>query len=70
MSSMKRQRVMTPEDEPPRSEGVQYDPGEERRVITASSRRTKQRGQSGTDAQVWLCLVLRVKSDAVKSNIA
>ena len=70
MNSTKRQRVMTPEDEPPRSEGVQYDPGEERRVITASSRRTKQQGQSGTDAQVWLCLVLRVKSDAVKSNIA
>ena len=70
MNSTERQRVMTLEDEPPRSEGVQYDPGEERRVITASSRRTKQRGQSGANAGVWLCLVLRAKSDAVKSNIA
>jgi len=29
MNSMKRQKDMTPEDEPPRSVGVQYTTGEE-----------------------------------------
>ena len=29
MNSMKRQKDMTPEDEPPRSEGVQYATGEQ-----------------------------------------
>ena len=27
-------------------------------------------GQSGNDAQLWMCLVKKVKSDAVKNNIA
>ena len=27
-------------------------------------------GQSGNDAQLWMCLVMKVKSDAVKNNIA
>ena len=27
-------------------------------------------GQSGNDAQLWMCLVVKVKSDAVKNNIA
>ena len=31
MSSMKRQKIITPEDEPPRSVGVQYATGEEQR---------------------------------------
>jgi len=26
--------------------------------------------QSGNDAQLWMCLVAKVKSDAVKNNIA
>ena len=38
MNSMKKQKDMTPEDEPPRSEGVQYATGEEQRAITNSSR--------------------------------
>ena len=29
----------------------------------------KQLGQSGYDAQLWMCLVMKVKSDAVKNNI-
>ena len=67
---MKRKRDMTPEDESPRSKGVQYDTGEEWRVLTASSRKNEAAVQSGTDAQVWMCLVLRVKSDVVKNNTA
>ena len=32
---------MTPEDEPPRLEGVQYATGEERRAITNNSRKNE-----------------------------
>ena len=47
MNSMKRQKDMTPEDEPRRTEGVQYATGKEQREITNSSRRKmKQPGQS------------------------
>ena len=44
MSSMKRQKDMTLEDEPPRSEGVQFSTGEEQRVITNSSRKNEVAG--------------------------
>ena len=44
MDSMKRQKDMTPEDEPHRSEGVQYATGEERRAITNSSRKNEAAG--------------------------
>ena len=57
---------MTLEDEPPRSVGVQYAAAEEQ---TIGSERMKQLGQSGKDAQVWMCLVVKVKSDDVKNNI-
>ena len=48
MNSLKRQKDITSEDKPPRSEGVQYAPGEEGRAInnTNSSERMKQLGQS------------------------
>ena len=32
--------------------------------------RMKSLSQSGNDAELWLCLVVQVKSDAVKNNIA
>ena len=32
--------------------------------------RLKQLSQSGSDAQLWMCLVVKVKSDAVKNNTA
>ena len=44
MNSMKRQKDMTPEDEPPRLEGVQYATEEEGRAITNSSRRNEEAG--------------------------
>ena len=34
MNNMKRKKDMTPEDEPPTSEGVQYATGEKQRAIT------------------------------------
>ena len=44
MKSMKRQKDMIPEDEPPRSESVQYATGEEWRAITNSSRKKEAAG--------------------------
>ena len=52
--SMKRQKDMTPKDEPPRLEGVQYATAEEQRAITNCSRQnaaagTKWKWHSGVD---------------------
>ena len=69
ISSMKRQKDMTLEDEPfqpPRLEGVQYATGEKWRTITNRSRKKC----SWAKAQLWMCLVVKVKSNAVKNNIA
>jgi len=45
VNSMKRQKDMTLENkQPPRSEGVQYATGEERRAITDSSRKNEAAG--------------------------
>ena len=70
MNSMKRQKDMTLEDEPTRSEGVQRAAGEEQRAITNSSTKNKAVGPSGNDAQLWMCLVIKVKSNAAKNSIA
>ena len=32
--------------------------------------RIKRLGQTRNDAQLWMCLVVKVKSDAVNNNIA
>ena len=65
MDSMKRQKCMTMEDEPPRSEGVQYTTGEEQRAVTNSSRKNEEAGPkwkwysvvdvSGGESKVWCC---------------
>ena len=47
-----------------------YAPGEEQRAITNSSTKNKAVGPSGNDAQLWMCLVIKVKSDAINYNIA
>ena len=44
MNSLKRQKDMTAEDEPPRLEGVQYATGEEQRTMTNISRKRKTAG--------------------------
>ena len=43
-SRMKRQKDMTPEDELPRSGGVQYATGEEQRAVGNSSRKNDVAG--------------------------
>ena len=44
MKSMKRQKYMTPEDDPHRLEGVQYASGEEQSTTTNSSRNNEAAG--------------------------
>ena len=70
MNCIKGQKDMTPKNESPRSEGVQYATGEEWKRTTNSSERMKRWGQSGNDAQLWMCLVMKIKSDAAKKGIA
>ena len=70
MNSKKRQKDMTPEDETPRSEGIQYLMGKSRGQLLIAPERMKQPGQSRNNVPLWMCLVVKVKSNAVKNNIA
>ena len=73
MNSVKGQKDMAPEDEPPRSEGVQYATGEEQRTTTNSFRRNEVAGSrqiqrsvvnvSGDESKIQHC-----KSNAAKSE--
>ena len=70
MNSMKRQKCMMP-DEPPSLKCVQYSTGEEGRAIANNSSKSELwLCQSRNNAQLWMCLVVKVKPDAVKNNIA
>ena len=51
----------------PRSVGVQYATGEEWRN---SSRRDEEAEPSRNNSQLWMSLVVKVKSDVAKDNIA
>ena len=67
MNIMKRQKDRTLKDELPRSVGAQY-------AIEISGEITPERvkrwSQSKNNTQLWMGLVVEVKSDAVKGNIA
>ena len=54
----------------PSSEGIQYATGEAQRAILIASGRVNQLGQSRNDTQLWMRLVVKVKPDAVRKNIA
>ena len=62
MYSKKRQKDMTPEDEPSRSEGVQYSTGEEQRTITNSSRKNEE------DGPKWKHSVVNVSMNSCLEN--
>ena len=64
---MKMQKDMTLKDELPWLVGAQYTTGEEQRN---SSRGVKKLYRSKNNVQLWICLVVEVKSEAVKNNIA
>ena len=61
---------MTLEDEIPRLEGVQYAPGEEQRDITMSSKVNEAAGPKKKWRLLWICLMVKIKSNAIKNNIA
>ena len=61
---------MTPEDEPPRSQRIQYAARAEWRATADSSRKNEVAGPSGNDIQLWMCLGVKVKTEAVKNNTA
>ena len=55
---------------PLRSEGVEYATGEEWRAITKISRKNEAAGPKQNDAQLWMCLMMKIESDVVKNNFA
>ena len=67
MNTMKRQKDRTLKDELPALVGAQYATGNQWRN---NSRKSEETSQSKNNTQLWMCLVMEVKSDAVKSHIA
>ena len=65
MNSMKRQKDITLKDEFPRSVGALYATGDQWRN---SSRMNEETEPKQNNAQLWICLVMEVMSNAVKSN--
>ena len=63
MNSMKRQKDMTPEGEPPGLEGVRYATGEEQRAVGNSSRKNDVAGPKRERRSV-----VKVQSSVVKNN--
>ena len=62
---------MTPEDKHPQGQKVSGTLlVKSRGQLLIAPERMKRMSQSGTDAQLWTCLVVKVKSNAVKNNIA
>ena len=70
MNSIKREKDITPEGEPSRSEGGRCATGEERRASAKSCRKNERAGQSGNNTHLWMFLVMKVKSNAIKKCIA
>ena len=61
---------MKPEDEPPGWKVSNMLLGQSTGQLLIAPERMKWLGQSGNDAQLWMCLVVKAKSDALKNNIA
>ena len=68
MNSIKRQKDIPLKDEALKLEGVQYATEEEQRAITNTSGKKKWLGQSRSHALLWICLGVKIKSDALKNN--
>ena len=67
MNSIKRQKDMTLKDELHRPVGAQYATGEEWRNNSRNNEETKPKQNT---TQLRISLLMEVKSDAVKNNIA
>ena len=70
MNSMSRQKDTTLEYEPPGWKVFNILLGKGGRQLLIAPERLKQLGQSRNDAQLWMCLVAKVKSSASKNNAA
>ena len=69
MNRIKGQKDMTPKESSPgwKPSNMLLEKSEE---LLIASERMKWLGQSGNDAQLWMCLVIKVKSDAAKNSVA
>ena len=70
MNVMKRQKDMTLEDEPPGQTGSNMLLGKSGGQLLIAPEIMKQMGQSRNNAHLLMCLVVKVKFNAVKNNIA
>ena len=64
---MKRQKDRTLKDELPRLVGAQYTTGDQWRN---NSRKNEETEPKQNNTQLWMCLEMEVKFNALKSNIA
>ena len=55
---------------PPSQKAFSVLRGEKQRAITSSSSKKEGLAQSRNDTQLWICLVMKVKSDVDFNNIA
>ena len=67
MNRMKRQKDRTLKDGLPRSAGANMLLEKSREITPEGMKRLSR---SGNNAQLWMSLMVKVKSDAVKNNIA
>ena len=70
MNSMNRQKDTTLEYEPPGWKVFNILLGKSGRQLLIAPEGMKQLGQSRNDAQLWMCLVVKVKSSVPKNNAA
>ena len=61
---------MTPEDETPGQKVSNMLLGKSVEKLLIAPERMKQLGQSRNDTQLWMYLVVKVKSDVVQNNVA
>ena len=70
MDRRKMQEDKTPDDELPGWKVSNMLQGKSGGQLLIASVRMNRLGQNGNDTQLWMCLVVKVKSEAVKSNTA
>ena len=68
---MRKQKDITPKDGPrPGRKISNMLVGKSGGQFLIAPERMKRLSQGGNNAQLWMCLVVKVKSDAVKNNIS
>jgi len=70
LDSMKSKKILHWKVSPPGQKVSNMLLGKSEGQLLIAPVRLKQLGQSGKNTQLWMCLVVKVKSDAIKNNIA